>query len=288
MTDLAEYIDKCIYEDYLIGILITSAAEGRISSLGMDYGPGKSTLLLQIAYVYLNDWDLVFKALHQFPWEIEEFLQTAPRRILGVPVFFLMDDMQSTLGKERSRDPYVRSLKNRMTRARTRLAIFMGTAPDIGQLAKPWRYFFNFELIIPYRGTYEVQRLRKIADFHNPYDTRAHLDYSGETLGATFKPLPKDIQKRYDNWRDEQDRRLNQGEDQIRLGSIQNVLTESSKELLAHLIKKEGLRQETIIWDLDQRKELRILKITGLVEFFGDVVLPTQNAKRIAQILNIT
>jgi hypothetical protein len=285
LSELADYIEACIYDNYLMGILITSAAEGKLASDGFDYGPGKSTLLLQIAYHYLRDWDKVFEVLHYFPWELEEFFFTARRRILGVPVFFLMDDMQLTLGKERSRDPYVRSLKSRLSTSRPQLAVFMGTAPDIGQLAKPFRYFFNFQMIVPCRGVYEVQRLKKWADFKNPYETRASLDYSGETLELGFDALEKDVQARYDEWRDEMNKRNDRGEGDIRLKSIRNILTEQSRELLSHVIEKGGLHRTTIITNLDQRREMKLLKACGLIEQFQDMILPTRNAKRIMEIL---
>lgn len=285
LDDLADYIEACIYDNYLMGILITGAAQGKLQSLGLDYGTGKSTLLCKIAYLYLRSWDKVFESLHYFPWEIEEFFFTAPPRVPGDPVFFLMDDMQLTLGKERSRDPYVRSLKSRLSTARPQLAVFMGTAPDIGQLAKPFRYFFNFQIIVSRRGTYEVQRLKKWVDFGNPYDTRARLDYSGETLKLGFTAFEKEQQVRYDKWRKEMNKRYDSGEGNIRLRSIQNVLTDQAKELLNHIIRKQGLTRQTIITDLDQRKELKLLRVCGLIEEFGDVVLPTKNAETITKIL---
>lgn len=285
LQELADYIEACIYDDYLIGILITSAAEGKLPSEGMDFGPGKSTLMLQLAYLYLHDWDLVFESLHYFPWELEEFYYEAPQRILGIPVFYLNDDMQLTLGKERSRDPYVRSLKSRLTTSRRQLAVFWATAPDIGQLAKPFRYFFTFQIIVPRRGQYEVQRLKKWADFKNPYETRASLDYKGESLEIGFSKLPDSVQIRYDKWRAEMNKRFDQGEGTIRLRSIRNVLTPEAEELLRHIIEKDGLTRQTIITDMNQRKELKLLKVCGLVDQFGDVLLPTKSGRRLAKIL---
>lgn len=285
LDEVADYIEACIYKDYLMGILITSAAEGKLPSDGFDFGPGKSTLMLQLAYLYIGDWDKVFAALHYFPWELEEYYYQAPQRILGVPVFYMMDDMQLTLGKERSRDPYVRSLKSRLTTARKQLAVFWGTAPDIGQLAKPFRYFFTFQIIVPRRGSYEVQRLKKWADFKNPYETRASLDYKGESLEIGFSKLPPSIQIRYDNWREEMNKRFDQGEGTIRLRSVRNVLTYEAEELLRHIIRENGLTRQTIITDMDQRKELKLLRVCGLVEQFGDVFLPSKSGRRLAAIL---
>jgi len=270
----------------MMGVLITSAAEGKLPSDGFDYGPGKSTLMLQLMYLYLRDWDLCFKQLHYFPWELEEFYYRAPQRVLGYPVFYAYDDMQLTVGKERSRDPYVRSLKSRLTTARKQVAVIWGTAPDISQLAKPFRYFFSFQIIVPRRGQYEVQRLKKWADFKNPYETRASLDYQGESLELGFSALPPSIQVRYDLWRAEMNKRFDEGEGTIRLRTVRNVLTSEAEVLLRHLIEaEEGLTRQHIITILDQRKELKLLKVCGLVEQFGDTILPTKSGRRVASIL---
>ncbi len=46
--DILEYFDMCIRTDYMMGVLITSAAEGLTPSIGLDYGVGKSTLAGQL------------------------------------------------------------------------------------------------------------------------------------------------------------------------------------------------------------------------------------------------
>jgi len=271
----------------MIGIIITSSAEGKLPSIGIDYGVGKSTLLLDIAYLFVDKygkcqtdqekWDKVFSMLRTFPWELEYFHIHAPLRYFGEPIFFLIDDMQRCFGKSRSKDNYIRDLKDRTTTGRQQVAVVMGTAPDIGELAKPWRYFFNFEIKVPQRGKYEVQRLKKWTDFSRPYETQARLDYKGES--DFFPKLPEDILRRYNAWRHEANQRFDQGEGDVRLRQIQSILTDSAKELLSHLVDKSGLTRQTIITDLDQGEELRLLKNCGLVQQMGDMILPTLQAR---------
>lgn len=281
LNQLIDYVYACIYEDYLMGILVTSASEGAIPSDGFDYGPGKSTFVWRFAHNLLKKWDEVFKSAHYFPWELEYFLMHQRKRA----IIYIYEDMQETLGKDKSKDPYVRTLKNRLTIARPQLAIFIATASDIGQLAKPWRYFFNFEIKIPRRGVFEVQRIKKWTDFSNPYETKARFDRKtfSESL---FLRLPDDIQKKYDKWRWERLRRVDLGEGEVRLRKVRNVLTHSAKELLTHLVRKSGLTRQTIIVDLEQREELRLLINCGLVEVFGDMVLPTIQARIVTKTLS--
>ena len=296
LRDVMDYIEACIYNDFMMGILITSASEGRVQSLGFDYGVGKSHLMLHIAHVFValhgkcksveEEWNMVFSMLCSFPWEIEQFFCTAPRRHPGDPVFRLYEDIQETLGKDKSRDPYVRSLKNRATTARPRLAVLFATSPDIGELSLPWRFFFNFEIKVPQRGIYEVQRLRKWTDFRKPYDTQVRMDRRDWKVSKVkFPKLPDWVERRYDKWRDERDRRFDDGEGEWRLRSIRNVLTDSAKELLQALIRKESYTRQQISTNMDKALEMKLLKNCGLVEMFGDIVVPTKQARKLINIL---
>jgi hypothetical protein len=305
LKDLESYIDAAIWHDYLIGILITSASEGKLASLGIDYGVGKSTLMLRLAYLFLDKygdkftrnpcfsrdekWNRVFSMLRTFPYELEEFFFNAPKRYFGEPVFLLYDDMQRTLGKTRSRDTYVRSLCERASTARNQLAVLIGTAPDIGTLAYPWRYFFNFEVIIPERGYYEVQRLKKWKPFDNPYQTYVKLDYKGEVSrqigSAPFPRLDSDIEDRYQNWRTEANRRFDEGEGEIRLRSFLNVLSEEAKELVKDLVAKGSYTRQQIITGMNKSSEMKLLQNCGLAEVFGDLVVPTKQARKLVNVI---
>ena len=312
LKNLNDYIDAAIWHDFLIAILFTSASEGKLKNLGIDYGVGKSTLMLNFCFTFIDmwgknfrlnptltrdqKWDSTFAALHSFPYELEEFFYKAPKRYPGEPVFFMLDDIQRVFGKSRSRDNYVRSLRDRATTARPQLAVFMATAPDIGELAYPWRYFFNFEVKIAERGYYEVQRLKKWTLFDNPYQTMVKLDYKGEVSrqveaetgqALSFPALPHpDIQDRYDDWRAECNKRFDEGEGEWRLRSILNVLTDEAKELLTDLIAHGSYEKQNIVTYMKKGDELKLLINCGLVEKFGDTVVPTKQARKMIKQLS--
>jgi hypothetical protein len=310
LKSLDDFIKAAIYHDFLIAILITSASEGKLKNLGIDFGVGKSTLMLDLCYAWVDScgshfrlnpcetrdqkWDRVFEMLHAFPYELEEFFYKSPKRYPGEPVFFMLDDIQRVFGKSRSRDNYVRSLRDRATTARPQLAVLFATAPDIGELAYPWRYFFNFEVKVAERGYYEVQRLKKWTMFENPYQTMVRLDYKGEVsrqLEAetgqrlNFLALPNDIQDRYDNWREECNKRFDEGEGEWRLRSILNVLTDEAKELLTTLVQHGSYERQHIITVLQKGDELKLLINCGLVEKFGDTVVPTKQARKMVKLV---
>jgi hypothetical protein len=170
----------------------------------------------------------------------------------------------------------------------------MATAPDIGELAYPWRYFFNFEIKIAERGYYEVQRLKKWTMFDNPYQTMVRLDYKGEVsreveaetgLTLRFPPLPSDVQTRYDDWRSECNKRFDEGEGEWRLRSILNVLTDEARELLEDLVVHGSYERQHIITVLKRGDELKLLINCGLVERFGDTVVPTKQARKMVKMM---
>jgi len=294
-----QYIDWCIYNDYMIGILITSGSEGKLPSPGLDYGAGKSTLMLDLAYLFVDiygekfrvnpcttrdqKWDKVFSMVMSFPWELEKFFMTAPKRYFGEPIFCLIDDMQMCFGKDKSHDNYIRSLKNRATTSRTQTAVVIGTAPDIGGLAMAWREFFNFEIKVPQRGHYEVQRLKKWTLFWKPYETQARLVYEGES--HDFPAFPKDVQERYDAWREARNKAYDEGEGEYRIRSLLNVLTDEAKELLDAVVAKGSYTRQDVITHMEKGMELKLLQNCGLVEMFGDMVVPTRQARKLASVI---
>jgi hypothetical protein len=172
--------------------------------------------------------------------------------------------------------------------------VFFATCPDIGELAYPWRYFFNFEVKVAERGYYEVQRLKKWTLFDNPYQTMVKLDYKGEVSRAleaetgenlSFPAFPRDIQDRYDQWRAECNKRFDEGEGEWRLRSILNVLTDEAKELLSELVEKGSLSRQWIITELKKGDELKLLLNCGLVEKFGDTIVPTKQARKMVKLV---
>lgn len=297
MKDILGYISLAIRFDYLICILITSASEGRQASLGIDYGVGKSTLMLYIMYVFVDKfgkcqteqekWDRIFSMLYAFPWELEQFYYTAPTRCPGEPIFIAVDDLQRSFGKDRSKDNYIRSLANRLTTARQQAPVFIASAPDIGEIAYPFRFKFNFEIKVPKRGEYEVQRLKKWTDFQNPYVTRVTMPKTDWKPGVFPKlsDLNKEAEDRYKAWRTEANRRYDEGEGEWRLRSIRNVLTDEAKQLLETIIAKGSYDRAHITRELDQGGELKLLQNCGLVEKFGDTIVPTKQARKMVKLI---
>lgn len=286
---LMKYIDDCIWNDFMMGVLITSASEGKLPSIGMDAGVGKSTLMLDIGYIFVDMyakcksprevWDRIFNMLHSFPWEMEDFFLKSPERHFGDPIFFFCDDMQLAYGKDRSKDKYIRSLKNKMSTRRNQVAVVFATAPDIGELAKPWRFFFNFEVKVPQRGVYEVQKLKKWTDFNRPYETQASLKYGGENFD--FPELPPKVQARYREWRRLRNKRDDEGEGDWKLYKMRNVLTEEARMLLTGIVNKGDYTRQHILTKLELGLELKMLQNCGLVEVFKDTVIPTKQGRKL-------
>lgn len=294
---LLRYVSLAIYGDYLLVLLITSASEGREASIGLDYGLGKSSLMLHIADLFLSMstrfdgkgkrdiWDFIFNTqLITFPWELERLFYTLPVRYPGDPVFVLIDDMQRSFGKDRSKDNYIRSLANRLTTSRQQIAVVIGSAPDISEIAYPFRYKFNFEVKCPQRGKFEIQRLKKWTDFQNPYVTRVSMPKADFSTDA-FPQLEKEFDERYKKWRHEANIRHDEGEGEWRLRDIRNVLTDEAKELLNMLVEKGSYQRQHIITVLDKALELKLLIDCGMVVKFGDTIVPSKQARKMVKLV---
>lgn len=294
---LLRYISLAQYSDYLLVLLITSSSEGREPSLGLDYGLGKSTLMLWLADLFVSlstrfqgkpkadVWDYIFNTqLITFPWELERLFYTLPVRYPGDPVFVLIDDMQRSFGKDRSKDNYIRSLANRLTTSRQQIAVVVGSAPDISEIAYPFRYKFNFEIKVPRRGTFEIQRLKKWTDFQNPYQTRVSMPVTDFSTDE-FPALDPEFDSRYKKWRHEANIRHDEGEGEWRLRDIRNVLTDEAKELLQILVEKGSYDRKHIISVLDRALELKLLIDCGMATKFGDTVVPTKQGRNMVKLV---
>jgi len=273
-------MDAAIHRDYLIGIVITSSAQGKMPSVGMDYGAGKSTLAMNMAELYYGDWGRVFENMVYFPYHVELFFRT---RVGRTPIL-LWDDMQLTVGKDKAQDRYIRRLAYRLTTARPHLAVLIGTCPHLGTLHKSFREFFTFEVKVPERGRYEVQQLKRWSPFGDPLNVRVTMRYKGE---AVFGPLPPDVQMRYDAWRAEMNGMYDEGYGDLCLAKFEDVLAEEDRELLARIVRKGSMRREHIIRSMASEKSapFKKLKACGLVEQFGDEVVPTRAAYMVAKAL---
>jgi len=182
----------------MLWILVTSGAEGKLSSEGWDYGVGKSTFALQYmrTICYAGNWTPVKKYTIGAYWQIKPILDsvTPPRFINAC----FIDEMELTLGKHQQHNKEIQELAYYMKTVRPYVKVWFGTAPSRDTLQKDFREMFHFEIIVVKRGLYEVQQLKRWLDFKKPMKLKETLRYSAEF--AFFDLLPPE-KKWYEAWR---------------------------------------------------------------------------------------
>jgi len=198
---IEEYIQAALKEDHLLCILITSEAQARLPSEGWSYGAGKSTLAMNLAKyeVYNGDFEQVKKHMIGFAYELKKFLRPPPTPCV------IWDDMQNDVGVDSAGEKAVKQLFKLLTMMRPYLRVLICTAPYRGILAKHFReYFFHFEIFVPARGVFEVQRLKRWTPFHRPLDQRESFDKESFRIG-TFFDLEPEEKEWYIQWRQKRD-----------------------------------------------------------------------------------
>lgn len=198
LNTITDYIDAAIYRPggHLIFIAITSAAQGKIKSESLPFGEGKSSLAMGISKrVYKGDEEKVKENMGYDEFDIQEMLRK-PRRTHC----YISEDMQIAFGKHKSHDSGIKALAGLISAARPYIAIFVGTMPHLGTVAKAWRELFMFEIKVPFRGYYEVQQIKHYSPFDDPYNPRPRLDYKGE---AEFPKPTDELEAWYVEWRDQ-------------------------------------------------------------------------------------
>jgi len=241
LETLGDYIFKAINFSYLVCILITSSAQGKIPNEGWDYGVGKSTLAINFLknLVYNGDFEEAKKHVIGFPEELGQFLKP-PTRTPGI----LWDDMQLSVSKTYAHDKDVSQLADFLTTQRTRLAVFIGTAPYRDILQKAFRErFFHFEIIVPYRGAFEIQQLQRSINFYRPEQTMTRLLYKSEGL---FNELLPEEQEWYSDWRDERDKKAKPKIKLLQQGIVPEDVTDKQMILLQELVGKGSIAQRTL------------------------------------------
>jgi hypothetical protein len=212
---VAENIDN----DYLEMMLITSRSGGLLPTQGRSFGVGKSTLGLWLTYrahaysqgvvkMYedrieepdLSEQVRVMKdvILNWTVWSLND-LSTKVMEAKGTIPAILWDDVQADCPAWQHVPPKIREQIEYMTMMRQRIANIIMTAPSISDIARPLRENITWELIVPQRGTYEVQFIAKRRDFYSPKEDRTRLWY--ETQGG-FPPLPEEVDVLYKTERD--------------------------------------------------------------------------------------
>jgi len=208
--------------DYLELFLVTSRAAGLEPSEGRSFGVGKSTWAIWAGYrcFAFHNGTLIFRngemidttpedekielmrnvVKNYVKFDLDDVIKTIMSAKDLIPAL-VWDDVQDSCPAYQHIPPKVRRKIEYLTRARQRVANIIGTAPSMGEIAKPLRAHINWEIIIPTRGVYEVQFIGKRRHFYNPTEDRSRLWY--EATG-NFSPLPKEIDELYKKLRDAQ------------------------------------------------------------------------------------
>ena len=246
---IIDYIHLAIKDNYLLYILITSSAQAKVKSLGLDYGMGKSTRMLwMLNTIYAGNWEKVKKNIVARPVQIRHILDRGFKTLA-----WGWDDMQATVGKDKQHDPKVRELAYYMTTLRPYYNVMIATAPHRGMLQKDFRDLFHFEIITPIRGRYEVQQLKRWIDYKKPTRTKDRLRYRGEGFSMA---LPNHMEVFYQAWRHKQNQLIRKHISLLRdvdseLGLVWADLSDVQKVLLRRINRDAFIRYETV-----QRKGL--------------------------------
>lgn len=241
---LLDYIDLAILKNYMLFILITSGAKGKLPTLGFDYGAGKSTrgLHMLCKHVYAGDWEKAKRNCIGAYWEIKRILD---RNTVTLGIYW--DDMQLTVGKDKQHNPDIKELAYYITTVRPYVKVWIASAPHRGMLHKDFRELFHFEVICPTRGKYEVQQLKKLIDFKKPMRIKEKMHYRGQ---GRFVSLPPDIQKWYDRWRHQKNMEIRSQLKAFKKHGFEQLnpdaLTEQEKEMLQYIIDRGFVRYETL------------------------------------------
>jgi len=261
-----DFINLAIHKNYMLWILVTSGAEGKISSMGWDFGAGKSTLALQYMNTtcYAGNWNRTKANTLYAYWQIKQVLDR-PQPTNAV----LIDDMPLTLGKHQQHNKEIQELAYYLTTVRPYVHVWFATASDRDKIQKDFREMFHFEIIVVRRGRYEIQQLKKWLNFRRPQKVRETLRYDCD---GYFPSLSPDIQTWYDKWR-------HKGNVEIRNklkafsgkvdGELQlNHLSESEKRIVDRLAQKGFVRYETLHKENKAHIAMR-LKRKGWLEMDG-------------------
>jgi len=221
----AQILSMAIKQNYLIIGLVSSHTQGRIKSLNLPYGVGKTTLAMWCSYLvnakpgtsYLEDpyynpydlsipevkanWDLVFNNLTYNVVDLAKMVMPGSKR----RKIIVWDDAAATAPAEQGVPKAIYKLKGYLTTTRPNVACILLTASNRNEIVAPIRKLIMFELIVAERGVYEVQRVKFYKNYRNPDMDLCKLEYLEE---GTFPPLPEEVQERYDEWREKEKQKL--------------------------------------------------------------------------------
>jgi hypothetical protein len=209
--DFMYYVKECLFHNKLMFVAVTSAAKGMIEHEGFFYGEGKSNLAMglsevchKLQYPNATQEEINRMVEQNMGYDDRDVMNMYVRGMENPPSTripcWISDDMEVSFGKHRSYDNKFRELAYFSQTVRPYVGIFIGTMPDLGQIALAWRDLFMFEIKVPFRGYCEIQKIKRWTDFKDPLDPRARLEYHGE---QPFPIANKELQDFYIPWRDQ-------------------------------------------------------------------------------------
>lgn len=205
--DLTYYIREALFHDKLMFVCVTSSAKGMIEGEGFFYGEGKSNLAMGLSetcyktvYPDKSQEEINELVKMNMGYDDRDVMDMVIRGSQARIACWVSDDMEVCFGKHRSYDNKFRELAYFMQTIRPYLGIFIGTMPDLGQVASAWRELFMFEIKVPFRGYCEIQKIKRWTDFGDPLDPRSRLEYHGE---QEFPKANKALQEWYIPWRNQ-------------------------------------------------------------------------------------
>lgn len=204
--DFMYYVNECQFNNKLMFVAITSSAKGMIEHEGFSFGEGKSNLAMGLSevlhkqkYPDHSQSEINEMVIQNMGYDDLDVVDMVKRGMDERIQCWVSDDMEVSFGKHKSYDNKFRELAYFMQTIRPYCAVFIGTMPDLGQIASAWRDLFMFEIKVPFRGYCEVQRIKKWSDFRDPLNVKERLEYHGE---QEFPIANEELQKWYGPWRD--------------------------------------------------------------------------------------
>jgi len=191
----ANYLHDAINNNYLVTILITSQTQAKIKSQNLPFGLGKTTLALWLSY-YLNgeNWDNVFQTLCGNPYDLITHLEPGEKRKNAC----VWDAVQMTAPAEQGVPRVIRRLASYLSDTRPEIACLIMTGTNINAICAPLRKLIVFEVIVPARGKYDIQKITYHKNFAQPLIDLSRLKYFEH---GDFPKLPNDVYERYEKWR---------------------------------------------------------------------------------------
>ena len=214
-TDWWGYVKDAVCGDgsgaHILGIAITSQAEGAMPSEGWATGQGKSTLAMQIMkkilmeFLGYDEWvaEEYVKKNMLFNWA--DYRAMMERGMYDQRVWCCCaDDFHEWAGKHMSFSKAIQWAAREHTKKRPYLGVFIATMEHIGSLAAAWRDGkFMFEIKVYEKGKYEVQYIKTKTNFRKPEEPYKILDKNTiKPVIGTFPDLTGDLKTWYREARD--------------------------------------------------------------------------------------